>query len=151
MKDFLNYYYFLYPDKIRMHNKNYYFSFKNRNFILYLYEFNLNEVNNIYSLNNYLTYNNYQTNKIILNKEMNILTKYNNKYYILIELIIDNQNIISLKNIINFNRRKLNLNILNRTNWYILWINKIDNIEYTMIHIKTQSIILSIQLVHPIQ
>ena len=135
MKDLLNYYYYLYPDKIHMYNNNYYFNYKNHYFCFYLYKGNKEEINDILSLNNYMIYNNYKINKIILNKDSQVLTMKNNKYYCLI-LIDNNLNKISLRDIIEFNKQNININILNRTNWYLLWTKKIDYIEYTRIHLK---------------
>ena len=142
MKDFLNYYYFLLPDKIHLLNNNYYFEYKNHYFGLYLYNSNLEDLNSIYNLNNYMIYNNFKINKIIINKFYNIISIKDNKNYILIELIINNQDKISLKNILDFNKNKVYINLLNRTNWYLLWSSKIDNIEYTLNHIKNKYRIL---------
>ena len=136
MKDLLNYYYFLLPDKIHMINNNYYFNYKNHFFGFYLYNGNLEDINSIYNLNNYMIFNNYKINRIIINKESSIITKKDNKNYILIELIEYNKNKINLKNILEFNKKQVFINVLNRTNWYFLWSNKIDNIEYTLNHIK---------------
>ena len=138
MKDLLNYYYYLYPDKIEKLQNNYYFEFKNHFFGFYLFNGNLMDIKDIYNLNNYMLFNNYKINKIILNKEFNVLTKKDNNYYVLIELIIYDKNKINLNNILNFNKLKLGINILNRTNWIYLWENKIDNIEYILSHIKNK-------------
>ena len=138
MKDLLNYYYYLYPNKIQMSNNNYYFNFNNNYFCFYLYKNNLEDINDIYNLNNYMLFNNYKVNKIIINKDFNIITKKDNKYYILIQLLNNNYSKISLKSIIEFNKIKLSINLLNRTNWIYLWSNKIDNLEYTLNHLKNK-------------
>ena len=135
MKDLLNYYYFLLPDKIHMLNNNYYFYVNNLYFCFYKCVNNFNNINNIYELNNYMLINNYKVNKIILNKERGILTKKDNNYYILVLLNIYSKEKIKINNILEFNNKNINLNILNRTNWYYLWINKIDNIEYERKHL----------------
>ncbi len=137
MKDLLNYYYFLLPDRIEKCNNNYYFSFKNYFFAFYKYKGNLEDINSILSLNNYMIFNNKKINKIILNKEGSILTKKDNNYYCLILLEINSKEKINLRNIIEFNRG-VSINILNRTNWYFLWIKKIDNIEYMRNHLKNK-------------
>ena len=136
MKVLLNYYYYLYPDKIQKKNNNYYFEFKNHFFCFYLYNGNPEELNAIYNLNNYMILNNYKVNRIIVNKDFSIITKKDNKNYILIELLINERNEINLNNIIEFNKINFNINFLNRTNWLNLWEVKIDNIEYTLQHIK---------------
>ncbi|MBR3661593.1 MAG: hypothetical protein IKN63_06845 [Bacilli bacterium] len=138
MKDLLNYYYFIIPDKIGMKNGNYYFTFKNHEFIFYLYNNSLNNIDALFNLNNYMLFNNFKINRIILNKDRNILTKKDNKDYILVELLINSKDKISLNNIIEFNKLNININVLNRTNWYYLWSNKIDNIEYSLNHLKSK-------------
>ena len=138
MKDLLNYYYFIIPDKIGMKNGNYYFNFKNHEFIFYLYENSLDNVEALFNLNNYMLFNNYKINRIILNKDRNILTRKDNKYYVLVELLINSKDKISLQNIIEFNKLNININTLNRTNWYYLWSNKNDNVEYTLNHLKNK-------------
>jgi len=133
MKDFLNYYYFILPNKIYMVNNNYYFKYKDYNFVLYLY--NGNNIKDLYNLNNYMLLNNLKINKIIINKEGNILSIKNNKAYCLVELFYNNN--INIKDIVYFSKR-VNLNIINRTNWKALWSLKIDNIEYNLSHLKNK-------------
>ena len=138
MKDLLNFYYYLLPDKIYMKDNNYYFNYNNHSFCFYLYRNNIEDINMIYNLNNYMILNDYKINRIVLNINSNILTKKDNKYYILLELNINSYNKVNIEDIIEFNKYNLNINInlLNRTNWNILWSNKVDNIEYTLEHIK---------------
>lgn len=135
MKDLLNYYYYIITDRINMINHNYYFFYQNNYFCLYRYNSSLEDINSVFKLNSYMSYNNYKINKIILNKDNHILTIYQGNYYILVLLNINQKKLVDLQEIINFNNRILNLNILNRTNWLLLWSNKIDNIEYSIIHI----------------
>ncbi len=135
MKDLLNYYYYIITDRINMLNHNYYFTYLNNNFCLYRYENNLNTLEEIFNLNTYMLYNNYKINRIILNREGKIATFYNNNYYVLVLLQYNNKNFITLKDIIQFNQKLVNINLLNRTNWFLLWSNKIDNIEYSIKHL----------------
>ena len=130
MKDFLNYYYYIIPDKIHKVNNNYYFNFKNNYFSFIQYLGNINELSSLYNLNNYMLYQNKSINKIILNKENNIITKKDNNYYILILLNTYSKNLININNVINFINVDIYFPNLDRTNWYILWSNKIDYLEY---------------------
>ena len=130
MKDFLNYYYYIIPDKIYKVNNNYYFNFKNNYFSFIQYLGNINELSSLYNLNNYMLYQNKSINKIILNKENNIITKKDNNYYILILLNTYSKNLININNVINFINVDIYFPNLDRTNWYILWSNKIDYLEY---------------------
>ena len=130
MKDLLNYYYFILPDTIHMIKNNYYFEYKSHFFGFYVYNGNIEELNSIFSLNNYMIFNNYKINRIILNKESSIITRKDNKNYILIELIINSQDKINLKNIIEFNKQKVFINLLNRTNYIGLTENAISYLKY---------------------
>lgn len=118
-----------------MINHNYYFIYQNNYFCLYKYSNQLEELDLIFKLNTYMFYNNYKVNKIILNKDGKIFTIWKNSYYVLTLLQIYSNDLINLKEIINFNFKITNLNILNRTNWGYLWSNKIDNIEYSINHL----------------
>lgn len=135
MKDLLNYYYYIITDRINMYQHNYYFSYQNNYFCLYRYDKNFNDIRDIFNLNTYMLYNNYKINKIILNKDGEILTLKESHYYVLVLLNGNSKNYIDLKNVIEFNQRLTNLNLLNRTNWFYLWSNKIDNIEYSINHL----------------
>ena len=137
MKDLLNYYYYIITDRINMHNHNYYFEYLNHSFCLYRYDYNLNNLNDIFKLNTYMLYNNYKINKIILNRNSDIITKYGNHYYILILLNYNSKNLINFSNILTFQRNlNVNFGVLTRTNWLELWSNKVDNIEYSIKHLK---------------
>ena len=95
---------------------------------IYIYEkhkkYMLQEVNNLEELkeiNRLIITNRLQSNyyNIIKTKKNDLTIKYDNKEYVLLE--IRNCNYIT-KNI------KLTNNILNRSNWYYLWIKKNDHI-----------------------
>ncbi len=136
MKDLLNYYYYIITDRINMQNHNYYFNYLNHSFCLYRYDGMLENLNDIFKLNTYMLYNNYKINKIILNRDSMIATRYGNYYYVLILLRFNSKTLISLNEVVNFERRIGVLpSILNRTNWIELWCKKIDNIEYSIKHL----------------
>lgn len=135
MLDLLNYYYYIITDRVSLKNNNYYFTYQNNYFCFYKYNGSLNEINELFNLNTYMLYNNYQINKIILNNKKEILTLYDNNYYCLVLLNINSLDYVNIKQVITFNQRNINLNILLRNNWYYLWSNKIDNIEYSINHL----------------
>ena len=142
MKDFLNYYYYLLPEKIKKINNNYYFNINNNYFGLYLYFGNINNLNSIFILNNYMSYQNNKINKIILNKEGNIYTIKDNKIYILVLLTINSKELININNILNFYNINPPINSLNHTNWYYLWCNKIDYLEKIRSNLKNNDNII---------
>ena len=135
MLDLLNYYYYIITDRVSLKNNNYYFTYQNNHFCFYKYNGSLNEINELFNLNTYMLYNNYQINKIILNNKKEILTLYDNNYYCLVLLNINSLDYVNIKQVIAFNQRNINLNILLRNNWYYLLSNKIDNIEYSINHL----------------
>ena len=135
MLDLLNYYYYIITDRVSLKNNNYYFTYQNNYFCFYKYNASLNEINELFNLNTYMLYNNYQINKIILNNKKEILTLYDNNYYCLVLLKINSLDYVNIKQVIAFNQKNINLNILLRNNWYYLWSNKIDNIEYSINHL----------------
>ena len=142
MKEFLNYYYYLLPNKIKKVQNNYFFQIKNYYFGFYQYNGNIDELPSLFSLSNYLSYQDRKVNKIILNKEGNIATKKNNSYYILILLENNSNDIISLNNIITFPSININFPSLNRTNWYYLWIMKVDYLEEVRKNLKKEDSLL---------
>ena len=129
MKNALLYYYNLSIDTIHQNENKYYFNVNNKSYFL-IECYNIEEINEIYKLNKYLSEIS-SVYKIVLNKNNTEITNINNKNYILIELNnkkkqINLSDIIELNNIyIPYNKSKLR-----RDNWYELWTNKVDYIEY---------------------
>ena len=136
MKELLNYYYYILTDRINMKNHDYYFIYRNNYFAFYRYSGSLEKTRELFNLNTYMIYNGYKVNKIILNKNGEILTSYGNNYYVLVLLTYHGKNLISLKDIMEFNQGTSNLNLLDHSNWYSLWSLKIDNIEYSINHLR---------------
>ena len=118
-----------------MINHNYYFSYLNNNFCLYRFDYEIKNQDEIGKLNMYMLYNGYKVNKIILNKDNSIVTRNGYHFYILVLLEYNSKRLINFKDIITYNNRIANINILNRTNWLELWSKKIDNIEYSIKHL----------------
>ena len=138
MRDFLNYYYYLFPDRIHKVGQSYFFNIHNYYFGFYPYNGNIEELPSLLSLNNYMSYQSDRINRILLNKEGNIITSKENHNYILILLKTISNDSISLKNIIDFPRLDISLPLLNRTNWYSLWSQKIDYLERIRDHLKKE-------------
>lgn len=136
MKDLLNYYYFLNLDKINKQNQTYYFTYQNHYFAFYQFD-NLELIDAILSLNTYMLYHNYKVNKLILNRNNQVLTFYQSHYYCLVLLNYHDKTLVDALKIINFTRQLYSLknSVLDRTNWYFLWSRKIDNIEYSIKHL----------------
>lgn len=131
MKNALIYNFNIYVDELTKLNDDYYFKFQNTDFVISLYNRNIDEIMSIYKLNIYMLKNNIPTYQIILTKDNNILFMYENSYYIL--MIIPNlkNRLITFDDIIRFNYIFDDKDIfkLDKSNWAYYWGNKIDYIE----------------------
>ena len=102
---------------------NYYeFNYNNNYYRLYI----TNEGNNIYNNNKELI-NNTLMSEVILNKDKNIITTYNNINYILLKINCNINKNITLEEIDYLSKTKIVNNI--KSNWGLLWSKKIDYLE----------------------
>lgn len=140
MKNAINYLYNFNIDNLRMINNNYYFVYRNNQYILQEIKGTGFSYNAIYELNKRLSNNN-MFYRIFLNKNNEIVSVINNKKYI---LLIDNSvedrefDIFDILNthidLDNNTKKDKLLNELNRFDWVKLWTRKIDYFESYMIH-----------------
>lgn len=130
MKNLINYYYNLYFEDIRLNGNNYYFTSNNGNYYL-LYQCNdeYEKIKEIY--NTYIEISKYgiYSHQIILNKDQNIMTRYNDKNYMLLKLVSNLPNIEVGINEITYFGNKTNI-FKGIINWKKLWMNKVDYFEY---------------------
>ena len=127
MQNTLSYYYNLYPSIIEEKELNYYFKYNDISYAFKLYERPETDIDALYNLNKKMIL----SDKIISNKDNNVITEVNNKKYVLLEKVFDCDN-VSLKDICYFNNTSINIECsksLNRTNWISLWESKNDYIE----------------------
>lgn len=131
MQNVIKYYYNLTASEIHQKNKIYRFTANNNKYILCPYERNIEELEEIYKLYIYLTRLNMYCHKIILNKNNSIVTNINKTMYVLLLENIENKK-IDIRDINYFSRITINEPFIKikRSNWYDLWIKKIDYIEY---------------------
>lgn len=135
MENIINYYYNITIENIIKQNDNLYFSSNGNKYCFRIFSNNINLIKDIYNLNNYLS-TIILIDKIILNKNNEILTEYNNNLYILtlinnktsIEgLIYSNKVLPTISNLSNI--KVPETKALERNNWEILWGNMIDYYE----------------------
>jgi len=125
MKNFIEYFYNIKIDKLIHENKYYSFKYNSYTYKLYNY-YNDTNIEHLIDINRKML-NNTLVSEIIINKDGNAISRYNNNDYILLKIFINPFKEITL-NEINFLSKSLykeNLNI----NWGILWEKKIDYLE----------------------
>ena len=131
MKNTINYYYNLNPNKINQIFNYYYFYIDNELYYFSVYTKNVKDIEGIYKFNRELLYKNVLVNEIIDNKMGTILTFVNQVPYILTKINVNINKPIKLSEISYLSGVPISYpNELMRANWGNLWINKIDYLEY---------------------
>lgn len=132
MKNAIKYFYNLEINDIHQYKKEYKFHVLNKEYILCPYMKTLNELEEKYSIQKYINSIGIYCHKIISNNMNQLITKINNKNYVLIEITQPNRK-INIIDIMEFSKVYLNRQYfknIDRTNWKKLWENKIDYLEY---------------------
>ena len=143
MKQTIEYYYNLKIDKLYMQNNNFNFTYENNTYYFCEYLRDLKELDDLLLCYRELKQKNINVHDLIYNMENNLITKVDDKNYLLLKInkAYEKYDIIDL---IDFNK-KLNLNNkkreLYRNNWEMLWSSKIDYIENQLNEIKVDNII----------
>lgn len=133
MKNVINYYYNLNPNKINKIFNYYYFYLNNELYFFIIYTRKEEDLNDIYNFNQTLIANNILVNEIINNKNNTIITIANRIPYILVKLQINQNKDIKLPEISYLSNLKIRYpQNLMRSNWANLWTNKIDYLEYQL-------------------
>lgn len=131
MKNTINYYYNLNPNKIKQIFNYYYFYINNELYYLIIYTRKISDMKAIYEFNQSMLKNNILVNEIINNTTNTIITYINHIPYILVKVSININKLITLPEVYFIS----NINIpykneLMRSNWANLWAQKIDYLEY---------------------
>ena len=129
MKNVINYYYNLYPDKIFQNNNEFYFFINNDRYSFIKYFGDLNKITEIYNMHIDILNKKMYVHPIILNKDNKVLTFFNNEFYILMHTIYYGSK-INLNNILSFSNIKIDSE--NKEKWGVLWSKKNDYLEYQM-------------------
>lgn len=131
MKDTINYYYNLNPNKIKKIFDYYYFYLNNELYYFVIYDRRISDVNSIFEFNQKMLYLDVSVNEIINNKNNTIITYVNKVPYILMKVFVNINKPLSLSEISYVSSIKIPYqNNLMRSNWAMLWSNKIDYLEY---------------------
>ncbi len=132
MKNAINYYYNLTPCDIRQSKNKYYFEYENFNYVFEECFRTTEELYELYNLEYYLYNQQIYLHQFVLNKSNEIITEVNNKKYVLLRKIVNNENKITIEDLKRFNSIKILANYKNITknDWRSLWTMKVDYIEY---------------------
>jgi len=131
MKNTINYYYNLNPNKIKQIFNYYYFYINNELYYFIIYTRKITDIKAIYEFNQKMLKNNILVNEIINNTTNTIITYINQIPYILVKISININKPISLPEIHYLTLNNIPYqNELMRSNWANLWSQKIDYLEY---------------------
>ena len=127
MKNTINYYYNLNPNKINKIFNYYYFYVDNELYYFSIYTRDVKDIKAIYKFNQEMLNQNILFNEIINNQTGTILTFVNQIPYILTKINVNINKPIRLSEISYLSSIKISYpKELMRSNWANLWISKID-------------------------
>ncbi len=138
MENAIYYYYNIVPRNIHQLKDNYQFEYQNYKYLFTAYNRRLEDIDSLVNLSQYLMMNNIFCHEFVVNRERKFITVFDNKYYVLLRINIQNNRIIDIDDIINFNiyiPYHRNLKNIVRSDWISLWTSKLDYFEYQISHL----------------
>ncbi len=130
MKNALNYFYNIIVDDIHQNSKMYYFDYYNLRYALVAYRGDVQALNDIYNLHLEALKRGINVHQIVLNKDGQVATLINGIPYILMALYHGDEE-ITFNELALFFGTTYDGNIsIDRTDWGMLWANKVDYLEY---------------------
>ena len=126
MKNLINFYYNLLVSDFKKANDRFMFKIDNKNYQFIPFYGDANKFYEIYML---LVKNNKYCHQVLLNKDKQLLTFYNNTPYLLIKENINIEKYVDINEIINYDFFVVGNYSLN---WKNIWEEKIDYYEYQM-------------------
>jgi hypothetical protein len=138
MKNAINFFYNMNIDNLIRNNDDYYFRYKNKKFVFHKIDDMTIDYSAIYRLNQVLLGKHYPFFRIVLNKNEQIITTIQfDKYILMVDNDI-NDKIYDFYDLLQTNvkieKPTKEFNSLIRTNWNVLWIEKIDYLEKFVNH-----------------
>ncbi len=133
MKNALNYYYGIKADDIHQVNNTYKFNIYGQDYALVIYDRDIKDIDELYKISTYFFSRGIYCHQIIPNNDNNLITYINQIPYILLQIYIKENKIITeddIKLFTNYASLTNYSELLRRDNWKQLWINKIDYFEY---------------------
>jgi len=133
MRNLISYYYKLEPIDIHQYMSSYTFLINGENYIFKeVYDININQV---YELSIYLYKIGFYTHQIVKTVTNQYVVNFNKKNYVLIKYYGEYRENLNIQSIKNIQISEIYLdknNLINTSNWGLLWSNKIDYFEYQM-------------------
>ena len=145
MKNAINYYYNLNPEKIVQKNNEYKFIYDESFYTLIDITDNYKNLNELYNISVELNNKGIYTHQFIFNIKNNIETYINDKIYVLLKSYGEMNQLITLEDIVKFSNMtnfKYNSKI-KKNNWYYLWMEKMDYFEYQISQLSKKFPILT--------
>ena len=130
MKNIINYYYNIIVNDFKKRDSSFIFYVNEYEYEFIQFYGNVDELNRIYSI---LRLYNKICDEIVLNKDKNILTYYENIPYILLKKINCREEKIQINNIIDYDSL---INIKDELKWKKLWSEKLDYYEMLLTQIE---------------
>ena len=145
MKNVLNYKYNLYPDRVINVKDSYYFFIDNNKYYIVKLNRQVEEIDLIFSVNKKLELMNKAVYSIVLDKENKKYFDFEEKNYMILKVLKEENKSLKLFDIIEFNKllKTKSKNLLNRNDWKKLWSEKIDYYEYRMSVVKEENDIVN--------
>ena len=135
MKNAIRYYYNLYADNIHQVEKQYRFKIEKENYVLYPVDIAIEDMNDIYQLSEQLINRGIMCHKIILNQQNQIVTLINQIPFVLMKTHFYKPEPVILNDCLHLTQYAVHVGEngrLKRSQWYQLWTQKIDYLEYQL-------------------
>jgi spore coat protein YutH len=145
MKNIINYFYNLYPDKIYEKNNIYYFYINDARFYVLRYERSIEELNTLVQISNELYKKGINNPTFLINRLNNFYVNYDENNYIILKINNNEREEVDLNELFKFN----NLIFSNRQSnlysedWTYLWSKKVDTLESQIIEFNKEYPILT--------
>ena len=140
MNNAILFFYNINIQEIKRINNNYYFTYQQNNYVIYKYNRDISEINEIYELNIELLSKGLIGYEIIPNKTNELIFLYENNYYVLMKIPNIKNKKITYEDILSFNfiQNQNKYKTIDKSNWNQNWSKKIDYIIYQFSQIKNR-------------
>ena len=140
MNNAILFFYNINIQEIKRINNSYYFTYQQNNYVIYKYNRDISEINEIYELNIELLSKGLIGYEIIPNKTNELIFLYENNYYVLMKIPNIKNKKITYEDILSFNfiQNQNKYKTIDKSNWNQNWSKKIDYIIYQFSQIKNK-------------